>query len=62
MQSGTRDWRAMRPHLDLVIMLMLMMMMEESEANMGAIRLVRFEKKPDSIYRAVRIWAFGVQK
>ena len=50
----------MTPHLDLVILLvlmMMMMMMDESEADMGATRLVRFEKKPDSIYRAVRIWS-----
>ena len=43
----------MTPHIALVMVLVLVMM-KELKANMGAIRLVRFEKKPDSIYIAVR--------
>ena len=41
-----------RPLMMLMMMIMVLMT-RETEANMGATRLVRFERKQDSIYRAV---------
>ena len=35
------------------VMMFLVSMMGKGSASMGAIRKVRFEEKPDSIYRAV---------
>ena len=40
--------------LSVQMMLIILMAIREAEADMGATRIVRFEKKADSIYRAVR--------
>ena len=50
--------RNLLENIMLLIMQMLLIMLMaigEAEADMGATRIVRFEKKADSIYRAVRI-------
>ena len=39
--------------LILQMLLIMLMAIREAEADMGATRIVRFEKKADSIYRAV---------
>ena len=41
--------------LILQMLVIMLMAIREAEADMGATRIVRFEKKADSIYRAVRM-------
>ena len=39
----------------ILVVIMISTMVGKSSASMGAIRKVRFEEKPDSIYRAVSL-------
>ena len=41
--------------LIMQMLLIILMAIREAEADMGATRIVRFEKKADSIYKAVRM-------
>ena len=48
-------------YLSSISMMTMITLMGKGEASMGAIRKVRFQEKPDSIYRAVgfiSIWSY----
>ena len=46
-------WNSKASYLSSMCMMTMITLMGKGEASMGAIRKVRFQEKPDSIYRAV---------
>ena len=46
-------------YLSSISMMTMITLMGKGEASMGAIRKVRFQEKPDSIYRAVGFISIG---
>ena len=46
-------WNSKTSYLSSMCMMTMITLMGKGEASMGAIRKVRFQEKPDSIYRAV---------
>ena len=52
-------WNSKASYLSSMCMMTMITLMGKGEASMGAIRKVRFQEKPDSIYRAVGFISIG---